>query len=185
MSDMVVEVSPMCARLAASTFFEKLPERPDSIHAMASAGVPFNAAGDARDAFALLADIAHGDLGAMRELASASAYLVLSESDCCDPIVTLSEGLMIARLAACLGDDGDAMQLVAMLSLAAVMARDDAALDLAGEAVARLELLADGDGEVSEAAAQLLATGADHEAPEVLERAKFYRTRIIAAQENR
>ena len=91
---------------------------------------------------------------------------------------------MFARMASCQsGDDDDVLLVIAMLSLASILAAGPAANDFTAEAIARLELLADRDGEVGESASRLLVQCADREAAQTMELAKAYRARLAAAIE--
>jgi hypothetical protein len=92
------------------------------------------------------------------------------------------EGLMVARMAAAQGDVDDQFLCAAMLSFAAVMSEGDSAVMFAGEAVARMELLADEPGDVGEQAAQIVTMCAEAEAPEVMHFAKVFRDDLVAAK---
>ena len=171
-------MSNLCEQIAQAVYFE--PNDGDiSIAQAARSGIPLCAAFDPMDA---IEAAARGELGAMRKLADAAAYFACSGSEDADPHITLAEGLVLARMAASIGNSDDALRVVNMLALYASLSSGEVAHDLAGEAIARLELLADTDGPVGEEAAQVLAAAADHEHPETLKRAQEYRARLATKE---
>ncbi|HKX77156.1 MAG TPA: hypothetical protein VJM34_01410 [Novosphingobium sp.] len=170
--------SETCLRVSAVVLFEPLPGMNMCLYDAARAGLHFMDA-DCTDPMLLLARAAGGDLVAQRNIAAASLQLVLSERPDVDAHVCLSEGLMLARMAATHGDPLDELLAIAMLSWGAMIFTGDAATDLAGEALARMEVLADGTHRYAEAGAHLLASYAAQESPETLELAKEYRARLV------
>ncbi len=127
---------------------------------------------------------ARGDLEAQRKLSMYCAYLVyrgLSAEAHENHTATLAEAISIGRLAAAHGEDKDKMAIAIFLAMGAIYSADYAsALEWAAECIARLELLAD---EGHESAADLLATLAGTETPEVLKLAQIYRARFVEAKE--
>ena len=168
--------SAIAAAVATWAFFTRDGDKP-SLHDQVQAGVAYSPGGI--DPMGLIGQAARGDIAAQRQLADMAIYLAL-KGDGCDPIVTLSEGLMMQRLAAAQGNDDDQMATIVMLSLASVLAQGEMARDFASEALARLEMLANGAGEMAEQAAQLLTAVAPHETAETMEIAKDYRDRLLA-----
>lgn len=171
--------SEVCNRVASAMLCEPIPGQTMTLWDAAKAGVPYFAEGDEADPVVLLGRAAHGDVDAMRDMAGSALHLAMTGRYDVDPIVVLSEGLMFARMAAVRGNEDDAMRVVVMLSLASLFSSEEAATDFAGEALARLELLADGTSKMAEASAQLLAAHTQHETPDTLECAKAYRTRLL------
>lgn len=174
-------VSDVCARVAQAAIFEPLSEGGPCFYEVATRG-SFYSEGEEVDPVVLIARAAKGDIAAQREISDMALHLALSGAENVDPFVTLSEGLMTARMAASQGQAPDEMRVVVMLSLASFWTTGESAADLTGEALARLELLADGDNAYSEPAAQLLAAYADREPAEHLERAKLYRARLVETE---
>lgn len=173
-----VAFSEVCNRVASAALCEPLPGQSCTFWEAASTGVPFYPAGEEVDPLALIGRAARGDIAAQREIAEQSLHLALTGRADVEPVLVLSEGLMLARMAAAQGDGRDAMRVVIMLSLASLLSSGECAADLAGEALARLELLADGENEFRETAAQLVASCAELETPETLEWAQVYRARL-------
>jgi len=167
-------ISPTCADIASAAFFHGEP----SPHQNALARKPLVEGFADPDPFALMAYAAEGDVRAQRELADMAILLALSGVGEVDPSTTLSEGLVLARLAECHGGIEDAMRVVTMLALASTLAADQAARDLAAEAIARLEIIADGASCHAECAAQQLASHAQREQPETMRLAQDYRERL-------
>jgi len=100
------------------------------------------------------------------------------------PLLTLHEGAMYARMVASLTNDAeDHMGVVFFLVACSDLADDQTAQIYAGEMIARLEIAADGTGELAENAATILANMLGNESPETLALAMEYRRRIIAAKD--
>lgn len=143
-------------------------------HSLAMAGQP----ADEGDVFHWIGPAARGDLSAQRRLAMYALAMVGGEE--CHPVFTIIEGLVFARLAAAQGTQEDRWRLITMLAVAHHLhgrASDqaEAAEVVAGEVIARLEMLAD---EGHERAAELLATLVGNETPETIELAHEYRERL-------
>jgi hypothetical protein len=85
-------------------------------------------------------------------------------------------------MAAAQGDVDDQFLCAAMLSFAAVMSEGESAVMFAGEALARMELLADEPGDIGEQAAQIVTMCAEAEAPEVMQFAKVFRDDLVVAK---
>ena len=173
-------MSIICSSIV-SVFYGKTPERVAELYA--SGEVP--PIPPMSDPFVLLAAAARGDSAAQRMLAlfATASVLNLEEGDA-DPLTTISEGLMFARMAAIHGERIDATRLIGMLSLASALAEqrgDIAATDtFAGEAIARVELLAEGG---DEDCSSFLAVGVESETAETMAIAQDYRARILASME--
>lgn len=134
------------------------------------------------DPYRVLHLAAHGDLEAMRHMASEALRLVLSGDDP-HPLVTLHEGAMFARMAAALSGEGnDHLVTVFLLGLSAQYAEDDFADAYAGEMVALLEAVADLGGDDGEEAARILTQSAEAETADIMELAKLYKERLAAAK---
>lgn len=127
------------------------------------------------DAYALLSCAAKGDLDAQRALARVALDTVSNGSDVCDPVTTLIEGMVFARMAASHGtveDQGTFIQLAALL---ADLDPDEGCFDPVAEAIARVSIAADAG---SEEAAQMLPELAAGVAPEVMAAAQEIAKRI-------
>lgn len=171
--------SDLCLHVVQKMLVDPLPGHDMGMLAAALTGVPFS--DNHGDPMALLPLAARGDADAQREIALQALYGALGALDG-DPLILLSEGLMFARMAACQSGDGeDIMTVIAMLSLASTLTPGPAGCDFAAEAIARLESLADHDGEVGEQASRLLVLCAEREPAQTLELAKSYRARMVAA----
>ena len=168
-------MSSMCDRVAAGSFHFK---DDDTLTERHSAGVTYKCGAfedRCDDPFDQLAKAATGNIEAQRLLADEALSRVIE--DCGgDPLTTLSEGLIFARMAASHGDGNDHGRAIVILSLASLFCCEEVATDLAAEAIARLEILADSGDEAS---AALLATNADKETAETMRLAKEFRTRIL------
>lgn len=105
----------------------------------------------------------------MREVAVARAV-----GGAADPFVTIMEGLVFARLAACVGNVGDRGAVIAMLALAAEIGGEGSSDELMGEAFARAAA-EDDDTTTS----QLLVL-AEAMSSEAMRFAKDYQTRMGA-----
>lgn len=130
------------------------------------------------DPFDHLAAAATGCLEAQRALADSSIRMVLAGCDA-DPVMTLSEGLIFARLAAAHGDVSDDERLVAMLTITAFLSGEDGAAELRGEAMARVAMLADAGVEAAEFQ---LANDAEQASPEIMALAQAYRGRLLKTE---
>ena len=104
--------------------------------------------------------------------------LVLTGDDA-DPVTTLSEGLIFARLAAAHGDVSDDERLVGMLTITAFLSGEDGAAELRGEAMARVAMLADAGVEAAEFQ---LASDAEQASPEIMALAQAYRGRMMKTE---
>jgi hypothetical protein len=170
-------VSPVCFNLAEAAFFTG----EDCAHKAALAGAPLRPGNPYPDPMALLPAAAEGDRQAQRDLADVAILRALSSQPEVDPFTTLSEGLVFARLAdRGDGNPDDAMRVVTMLALGSTLTSGSAARDMAGEAIARLELHADSGSILADQSADLLASCAQHESPETMRIAKDYRDRLTA-----
>lgn len=135
------------------------------------------------DPFTVLAHAARGNVEAMRHLADEAMRGVLAGVDA-TPLLTLHEGLMLARMAAAVsGDAEDHMQVAFMLAACADLAEPESAATYAGEIIARLEIVADTDSPFAEDAATILANRLADETPETLALAKEYRRLILEAKD--
>lgn len=161
-------VSPTCADIARSALIQ--------CDQSAALGEGFASP----DPFALLACAGEGDIGAQRELADMAIRVAIAGGPECDPFVVLSEGLIFARMADRVGEADDAMRVVTMLALLSTLASGQAARDIAAEAIARLEMIANGASDHAEHAATLLASHAQGEQPETMRLAQEYRDRLGA-----
>ena len=130
------------------------------------------------DPFDHLAAAATGCLEAQRALADSAIQMVLAGCDA-DPVTTLSEGLIFARLAAAHGDVSDDERLVGMLTITAFLSGEDGAAELRGEAMARVAMLADAGVEAAEFQ---LASDADQATPEIMALAQAYRGRMMKTE---
>lgn len=122
--------------------------------------------------FDLMKAAAKGDIDAQRALAD-HATASVREGDP-DPIGTLREGLVFARLAAAQGDRCDRGRVLSMLGiLGAFVSGTPEELGVEAESLALASLFAD-DGD------EIAADGVNHAAaavsPEVIEMAKLYQT---------
>ena len=126
--------------------------------------------------FAYMKAAALGDLSALRALAEHSLAMLAIPT--IDPVRTLHEGLIFARLAAAAGDIGDRSRVFGMLALAGELSEPtnpNAASDHAAEAIGLASLIAEDDPERGgEIAANGLNLLAELVTPEILERAKEY-----------
>ena len=133
--------------------------------------------------FAQIKAAASGDLNALRALADHSVAMVMYSD--VDPVRTLQEGLIFARLAAAAGDSGDLGRVLSMLARAASVceSRNPAAADdHYAEGIGLASLVADGEhDESAEIAASGLNDLADRATPEILESAKQYALRMTEA----
>ena len=124
--------------------------------------------------FRAVADAAIGDIEAQRALADESVRMAREDPDI-DPILTLCEGLVVARMAAAHGNSGDRGRVVSMLAVAAELCERDGDNDSAdifiGEAIARMSLLAD---EGVDLAATGLNRAAEHASTDAMEMAKNF-----------
>lgn len=124
--------------------------------------------------FRAVADAAIGNIEAQRALAEESVRMAREDPDI-DPILTLCEGLVVARMAAAHGNQGDRGRVVAMLTVAADICLhqgDDESADIfVGEALARMSLLAD---EGLDLAANGLNRAAEHASADAMEMAKNF-----------
>lgn len=144
--------------------------------AMAAAGSEVSTDG-IEDPFALIAKAARGDIDAQRTAADMALHFARCGNDP-NPLATLSEGLLLARMAACRGDQADIMRVIYLLSLAGSTCADVQVPEFAGEMLALFEILAErGD----ENAAMILASSAENETAETIEAAKHFKSRITAA----
>lgn len=153
-----------------------------SMFEQAQAAVPFYPPDAPQNLLATTVRAAHGDVSAQRELATFALYAALQGGDDIDRLSFVIEGLMCARMAAAQGDPGDQFLCASMLSLAALLCDGESAQQFAAEALARMELLADAEGDIGEQAARIVAMCGDGEAPETLKLAKQYRAELVAAQ---
>jgi hypothetical protein len=174
--------SEVCNRVATAMLCTPIPGEGVTLWEAASAGAPFYPPGEEADPFSLMVRAAHGDVVAQREVAANALHLAMTGREDIEPVLVLAEGMMMARLAAVHGDPEDAMRLIVMLSLSSLLSVADAAAETAGEALARLELLADGDSKFAEAAAELLAACAERETPETLKWAQHFRARLVVLE---
>lgn len=165
-------VSPTCANIARSAFAngDQWPYQT----------TPLGEGFASPDPFALLACAGEGDIGVQRELADMAINVTIAGGPECDPFVVLSEGLIFARMADRVGEADDAMRVVTMLALLSTLACGQAARDIAAEAIARLEMIANGASDHAEHAATLLASHAQGEQPETMRLAQEYRDRLGA-----
>lgn len=170
-------VSPICADLAEASFFKG----EQSPHQLARAGIPLHPRQN-RDPLDLIRIAGEGDTQAQRDLAEMAIMTALSGKPNVDPFLTLSEGLIFARLADRHDDPDDAMRIIIMLALASTISSGPAATDAAAEAIARLEMIADTDADVAEVAADLLANCGRWERRETMKLAKQYRDRLISKE---
>lgn len=131
------------------------------------------------DPFQYLAAAATGCLEAQRALADSAIRMVLDGGDP-DPVTTLSEGLIFARLAAAHGDVSDDERVVGMLTLTAWLCGEGNAAELRGEAMARVAMLADAGDEAAEFQ---LASDAEQATPEIMALAQLYRGRMLKPAE--
>lgn len=129
------------------------------------------------DPFGKLAAAARGDVEAQRALANAAVDAVMNGSDR-DPIVTLSEGLVFARMAATHGHVADEGLCISMLALLVRIAGDDSCPDQIAEATARIARVADGEGHFAEFAAAELPGLMAMLSPETVPFVKQYEARL-------
>lgn len=172
-------VSPVCFNLAETAFFigENCP------HKSAMAGLPLRPDNPYPDPVALIPAAAEGDRQAQRDIADYAILRALSGQPEVDPFTTLSEGLIFARLAdRGDGNPDDAMRVVTMLALGSTLTTGMAARDMAGEAIARIEMHADSNSILADQSADLLASCAQHESAETMRIAKLYRDRLTARE---
>ena len=171
-------VSPVCAKIAYAAFFDDQP----NAYFAERAGLLLRKDLASADPIALLPRAGAGDTQAQRDIADMAILLALSGNENADTLTVLSEGLMFARLADRHGDVDDALRIVTMLALASTLNTGAGAMTMAGEAIARLELIADGDSMHADDAARMLANCADDEQPETLQTAQEYRARLTAKE---
>ena len=93
------------------------------------------------------------------------------------PMSEVQEGLIFARLADRHNEIDDAMRVVSMLALASTL-EGPGGREKAAEAIARLELIANGDSRLAEDAAEILANCADDEQAATMQLAQQYRDRL-------
>jgi hypothetical protein len=167
-------VSPTCADIARAAFFDG----DQSPYRSALARKPLVEGFPDPDPFQLMAFAAEGDIRAQRLLADMAILVALAGEPQHDPFMVLSEGLILARMADRVGDVDDAMRVVTMLALASTLATGNAARDMAGEAIARMEIIANGNSHLADDAADLLANCADRERSDTMRIAKEYRDRL-------
>lgn len=172
-------VSPVCFNLAEAAFFTG----ENCAYNSAVIGVPLRPDNPYPDPMALLPAAAEGDRQAQRDLADLAILRALSGQPEVDPFTTLSEGLIFARLA----DRGDghaddAMRVITMLALGSTMTTGLAARDMAGEAIARIEMNANSNSISADESADLLTACAQHESAETMRIAKQYRDRMTAQE---
>lgn len=171
-------VSPVCEKLAHAAFFTG----DNSAFRAARLGIPLRIGEADPDPLDLLKRAADGDTEAQRDFADLATLWALSGEPTLDPFMALSEGLILARMADRHNDISDAMRVVVMLAMASTLGVGTAARDMAAEAIARLELIADGDSVLAEESADLLASCAEHESSETMEIAQNYRDRLSAKE---
>lgn len=131
------------------------------------------------DPFARVRSAARGDINAQRSLAREAIASMTSPDEDRDPIVTLSEGLVFARLAASQGNTADQALVVSMLAMMACAAGEERSPDQIAEAVARLSIAADGG---SDEAANMLPAISQQVSPAVMAMAGIYRGRVLDDQ---
>lgn len=164
--------SPICQNLATFAFFSGDPSPSNAARKRFATQEETTC-----DPMTALSAAGAGDTQAQRLLADMAIEGALGNDEV-DPLIILLEGLVFARLADRHGVLDDSLRVVTMLALAATMANGQAAYDLAGEAIARLELIAQGGFTVSEDAAELLANCAAREHPHTMQIAQQYRRRL-------
>src|SRR5690606_3738358 len=157
--------SPVCESLAHAAFFtgDNSPFR------AARLGIPLRDGETDPDPLHLIRRAAEGDTQAQRDFADLATLWSLAGHPTLDPFTALSEGLIFARMADRHDDIEDAMRVVVMLALASTVGVGFAARDMAAEAIARLELIANGDSVLAEDSADLLANCAAQETAETME----------------
>jgi hypothetical protein len=132
------------------------------------------------DPLEFIGPASRGDIEAQRNLAM-WGVVVFYRAPEVDQTATFAEAIMMARLAAAQGDRDDEYRLATLLALGSAMTWNNELQDEWGaECVARLELLADAGDDRS---ADLLAAFAGRENCQVLEGAREFRARLIAAKE--
>lgn len=170
-------MSLACAQVASTMFyFPEMAEADPTV--LEGADYQVEGANHASiDPYAWIAQAATGDIGAHRSTADAILLWVLGKNDP-TPLATLREGLVFARMAASRGDTDDITRLIYMLSYAGMICSLD---ELDGFAAEMLALVAVMAGRGHEGCATLLASVAEHETLETMERAKEIKARILTA----
>lgn len=130
------------------------------------------------DPFGKLAAAARGDIEAQRALANMAVEKAMLGGEDFDPLTTLTEGLVFARLAAAQGDTGDQGLCISMLALMVQIGGEEACRDQAAEATARIALVADGEGEQAEFAARELPGVMSIMSADTVRAAKYYEQRL-------
>ena len=172
-------VSPVCFNLAEAAFFTG----DNCAYNSAVTGAPLRPGLSYPDPMALMSAASEGDRQAQRDIADFGILRALSGQPEVDPFLTLSEGLIFARLAdRGDGNADDAMRVVTMLALGSTLATGLAARDMAGEAIARIELHANSNSISADESADLLTACAQHESAETMRIAKQYRDRLTAQE---
>lgn len=177
-------MSVLAEHVATMACFTPLAGSDLSMWEQAQSAVPFYDPDKPSNLLALTARAATGSVEAQRELATFALYTALSGGDEADRLSYVIEGLMVARMAAAHGHVDDQFLCASMLSLAAMLSDGESAQMFAGEALARMELLADADGDIGENAARIVAMCGDAEAPDTLRFAQTFRADLIAAKGN-
>ena len=129
--------------------------------------------------FAHLRAAATGDIVAQRALAEEAMRLVVSGSES-DPLITVSEGLVFARLAAEHGDISDHGRVIGMLGMADSICGLDAASEFYSEALARIAILADQGVDMADL---LLTSCAEDATPKIMALAQQYRQWMLETVE--
>ena len=136
--------------------------------------VPPKSDNPALDPFSALHAAATGSIEAQRAIADRAITLAMEDNDR-DPVTSLTEGLVFARLAASHGDVSDQGRVISMLAVLSEMVDETSAEELVGEAFARVELAADAGAEGVDA---MLPQFAENLTPETIARARDFHARI-------